>query len=91
MTAASIPFIKDMAFEYGVAQEIIPGVRRIVAPNPSPFTFKGTNTYIIGYGEVALIDPGPLLEQHIENIKFIPNDLKKVFLIMQTSAFQTLS
>tara|TARA_B100000686_G_C16579147_1_gene857160 strand:- start:100 stop:996 length:897 start_codon:yes stop_codon:yes gene_type:complete len=69
MTAASIPFIKEMAFEYGVAQEIIPGVRRIVAPNPSPFTFKGTNTYIIGYGEVALIDPGPLLEQHVENIK----------------------
>ena len=40
----------------------------ILAPNPSPMTFKGTNTYIIDNGEIAIIDPGPLNEQHFETI-----------------------
>ncbi|MEA3041852.1 MAG: hypothetical protein QOC65_1341 [Sphingomonadales bacterium] len=41
-------------------------VRRILAPNPSPFTFTGTQTYIVGEGEVAVIDPGPGDPRHIE-------------------------
>ena len=40
----------------------------ILAPNPSPMTFKGTNTYIIDDGELAIIDPGPLNEEHFSNI-----------------------
>ena len=40
----------------------------ILAPNPSPMTFKGTNTYIIGNDELAIIDPGPLNEEHFSNI-----------------------
>ena len=40
----------------------------ILAPNPSPMTFKGTNTYIIDNGELAIIDPGPLNEEHFHNI-----------------------
>ena len=40
----------------------------ILAPNPSPMTFKGTNTYIIDNGELAIIDPGPLNEEHFSNI-----------------------
>ena len=40
----------------------------ILAPNPSPMTFKGTNTYIINNGELAIIDPGPLDEDHFSNI-----------------------
>ena len=40
----------------------------ILAPNPSPMTFKGTNTYIIDNGELAIIDPGPLNEEHFNNI-----------------------
>jgi glyoxylase-like metal-dependent hydrolase (beta-lactamase superfamily II) len=40
-------------------------VRRILAPNPSPFTYTGTQTYIVGDGEVALIDPGPADDAHI--------------------------
>ena len=40
----------------------------ILAPNPSPMTFKGTNTYIIGNEELAIIDPGPINEEHLENI-----------------------
>jgi glyoxylase-like metal-dependent hydrolase (beta-lactamase superfamily II) len=38
---------------------VSPLVRRILRPNASPFTFKGTNTYVVGHGEVAVIDPGP--------------------------------
>ncbi|MEC7490811.1 MAG: MBL fold metallo-hydrolase, partial [Pseudomonadota bacterium] len=53
----------------GVAREIAPGVRRIVAENPSAFTYFGTNTYIVGQGEVAVIDPGPFIEKHVEKIK----------------------
>ena len=40
----------------------------ILAPNPSPMTFKGTNTYIIDNGELAIIDPGPLNEENFNNI-----------------------
>jgi glyoxylase-like metal-dependent hydrolase (beta-lactamase superfamily II) len=41
-------------------------VRRVLAPNPSPFTFTGTQTYIVGEGEVAIIDPGPGDATHVE-------------------------
>jgi glyoxylase-like metal-dependent hydrolase (beta-lactamase superfamily II) len=41
-------------------------VRRVLAPNPSPFTYTGTQTYIVGTGEVAVIDPGPDLPEHVE-------------------------
>ncbi|MCC6305560.1 MAG: MBL fold metallo-hydrolase [Rhodobacteraceae bacterium] len=39
--------------------EVAPGIRRVLAPNPSPMTFTGTNSYIVGSGRVAVIDPGP--------------------------------
>ena len=41
-----------------------PGIRRILAPNPSPMTFRGTNTYLIGQGDVVVVDPGPALPAH---------------------------
>jgi glyoxylase-like metal-dependent hydrolase (beta-lactamase superfamily II) len=59
MTAPSIPFVKDMAFQYGEAEQVSPLIRRVVARNPGPFTHTGTSAYIIGHGEVAIIDPGP--------------------------------
>ena len=53
-------FRTTMNFAYGVARELAPGVVRLVANNPGPFTFKGTNTYLVGHGdELVLIDPGP--------------------------------
>jgi len=42
-----------------------PLVRRLLAPNPSPFTYTGTETYLVGRGEVAVIDPGPDLAEHV--------------------------
>ena len=66
--AVVLPFAREFVFEYGVAGEAAPGVRRIVANNPSPFTFKGTNSYLIGTGEVALVDPGPDDTAHREAI-----------------------
>src|SRR5690349_8929345 len=61
-----IPFRRDIAFEYGRLEPVAPGLRRIVARNPGPFTFKGTGTYVVGHGEVAVIDPGPDLPEHVE-------------------------
>jgi glyoxylase-like metal-dependent hydrolase (beta-lactamase superfamily II) len=60
-----IPFLREFSFEYGRLEPVAPGVRRIVARNPSPFTFKGTGTYVVGAGEVAVIDPGPDLDEHV--------------------------
>jgi len=45
-----------------------PLVRRLLAPNPSPFTYTGTETYIVGRGQVAVIDPGPALDEHLAAI-----------------------
>ena len=57
--AAPIPFYRDFDIEPERVYELTPLVRRITSANPSLFTFKGTNTYIVGQGEVAVIDPGP--------------------------------
>lgn len=56
------------AAPYGLAEAVAPGVRRLLAANPSPFTEKGTQTYLVGEGEVAVIDPGPDLPDHVEAI-----------------------
>ena len=60
-----IAFDKSFDLAPGRVEEVAPGVRRLLCDNPSPFTFKGTVSYIIGRGEVAIIDPGPDDPQHI--------------------------
>ncbi|WP_114951000.1 MBL fold metallo-hydrolase [Sphingosinicella terrae] len=57
----------DEAFP-GRVEQIAPQVRRLLAANPSPFTYTGTQTYVVGSGEVAVIDPGPDLPEHVEAI-----------------------
>ena len=52
--------------EPGIAQEIAPGLRRILAPNPGPMTHWGTNSYVLGEGRVAVIDPGPESAAHLD-------------------------
>jgi glyoxylase-like metal-dependent hydrolase (beta-lactamase superfamily II) len=61
-----IRFDRSFDLEPGRAEEIAPGVRRILCNNPGPFTFKGTVSYIVGRGQVAIIDPGPLDQPHID-------------------------
>jgi len=53
---------------HGEPERLEPGVRRLVAPNPSPMTYRGTNTYLVGHRELAVIDPGPASEAHLEAI-----------------------
>lgn len=52
----------------GQAERLEPGLRRIVAPNPSPMTYRGTNTYVLGNRALAVIDPGPESDRHLEAI-----------------------
>ncbi|MFD0858014.1 MBL fold metallo-hydrolase [Roseovarius aquimarinus] len=52
----------------GAALEIARGLRRILAPNPSAMTFRGTNTYLLGHREIAVIDPGPDDPGHLDAI-----------------------
>lgn len=66
--SSGIEFKTSMSFRYGEAAGLGPGVVRLVAENPGPFTFKGTNTYIVGSTELAVIDPGPDDEKHIGDI-----------------------
>ena len=61
-----IRFDKSFDLAPGQAEEVAPGVRRLLANNPGPFTFKGTVSYIVGRGKVALIDPGPDDPAHID-------------------------
>jgi glyoxylase-like metal-dependent hydrolase (beta-lactamase superfamily II) len=60
-----IPFDKSLALAPDTAEEVVPGVRRVMANNPGPFTFKGTISYIVGKGNVAIVDPGPDDPAHI--------------------------
>ena len=61
-------FNRNFTPKYGECETLSPGVRRVLAQNPGPFTFYGTGSYIIGKGEVAVIDPGPHIPSHIDNI-----------------------
>lgn len=64
--AVEIPYRRELEFEYGVVERVAPGIRRVIARNPGPFTFHGTGTYIIGEGSVAVVDPGPAMPEHVD-------------------------
>ncbi|MFC0384489.1 MBL fold metallo-hydrolase [Muricoccus vinaceus] len=61
-------FRRDDPLLAGEVEWVSPGVRRILCGNPGPFTFRGTNTYLIGRGEVAVLDPGPVDAAHLAAI-----------------------
>jgi glyoxylase-like metal-dependent hydrolase (beta-lactamase superfamily II) len=63
--AGDIPFDKKLDLKPDTVDEVAPGIRRILANNPGPFTFTGTMTYIVGRGRVAIVDPGPADDAHI--------------------------
>lgn len=66
--AVEIKHNRDIDVTYGHCDELTPLLRRVTCKNPGPFTYKGTGTYLIGRGRVAVVDPGPLYEPHLEKI-----------------------
>lgn len=67
----------DIARPYAVAEPVGPLVRRVLARNPSPFTYTGTQTYLVGDGgDVAVIDPGPDEAEHLDALIEAVGDAK---------------
>ncbi len=64
----ALPLNREFTPRYGEVEEVAPGIRRVLARNPNAFTFHGTGTYIIGRGKVAVVDPGPLLAEHVDAV-----------------------
>jgi len=63
-----VPFDKTFDLVPDQPKEVAPGVRAVVANNPGPFTFKGTMSYILGRGKVAIVDPGPDDDAHVASL-----------------------
>jgi glyoxylase-like metal-dependent hydrolase (beta-lactamase superfamily II) len=62
----SIPFLKEDSLAPGAVEQTAPGIRRVLCGNPGPFTYRGTNSWIIGQGDsVAILDPGPVDAAHL--------------------------
>ena len=57
--SAPLRFVRDGDITHGAVMAVSPLVRRIIAPNPGPFTYNGTSCFVVGHGKVAVIDPGP--------------------------------
>jgi len=68
----------------GIVTDLAPGVRRLVAPNPGLMTGPGTNTYVLGEAEVAVLDPGPFIEAHIDAIRDAAPGLIRWILVTHT-------
>ena len=66
--SVTVPVNRAYDPAYGAAVRLSPLVTRVLANNPSPFTFHGTGTYLAGAGDLAVIDPGPDDPQHLEAI-----------------------
>lgn len=62
------PLSTDFSPKVGSPEPIAEDVVRVVAPNPSPLTFAGTNTYLVGNRKLAIIDPGPDMDAHLEAV-----------------------
>lgn len=70
-------FVQDFSANYGVAERMSPLITRVLCENPSPYTYMGTATYIVGdVGDLAVIDPGPLDLKHGQAILDAAGDRK---------------
>jgi glyoxylase-like metal-dependent hydrolase (beta-lactamase superfamily II) len=65
----AIAFDRSFEAPYGEPVKLTSLITRVLANNPGPFTFKGTGVYIVGTRDVAVIDPGPLIGEHVEALK----------------------
>src|SRR4029079_12577792 len=78
---------RDFEAVPGEVVRLSPRVRRVLCDNPGPFTFKGTSTFIIGNGDVAIVDPGPDSDRHFSILKdALRNETVTHILITQTHA-----
>ncbi|WP_163850494.1 MBL fold metallo-hydrolase [Pseudooceanicola aestuarii] len=68
----------------GLPQQVAPGLRRILCPNPSAFTWRGTNTYLLGQRDIAVIDPGPANDTHLDAILDALEDGQRITHILVT-------
>ncbi len=73
-----------MSLEAGQITELAVGVRRLLAPNPSMMTGPGTNTYLLGSKEIAVIDPGPAMPKHVDAIQELADAPIKWILVTHT-------
>jgi glyoxylase-like metal-dependent hydrolase (beta-lactamase superfamily II) len=64
----TLAFDRSPPAQSGILMRVAPGIRRVIANNPGPFTFTGTCTYVVGQGDVTVIDPGPADEAHVETL-----------------------
>ncbi len=64
-----IPYVRQIEVVHGRCDQVSPIIRRVIAANPGPFTYTGTGTYIVGRGEVAVIDPGPDDPAHLDALR----------------------
>lgn len=69
MTQLRFATLDPADVEYGRVDRVTPGIRRVIAENPSKFTYHGTGTYLVGHGDVVVIDPGPELDSHREALR----------------------
>lgn len=61
----TIPFVPPLEnVRYGEVEQVSPLIRRVIAENPNKYSYRGTGTYIVGHGDVVVIDPGPALDAH---------------------------
>lgn len=80
---STIPFIRVFDFQYETLEQLTPNLARIVCKNPGPFTYTGTNVFIVGQGkDVAIVDPGPIDETHRAAIDkaLVGKNLSHIFL-----------
>lgn len=65
-----IPFVAPLTEpRYGEVVQLSPLVRRVIAENPTKYSYVGTGTYILGTGDVAVVDPGPVLDSHRDALR----------------------
>lgn len=74
----------NTGLEPGTITVLSPRVRRLVAPNPGMMTGPGTNTYLVGEREIAVIDPGPAMQQHVDAILAAAGDRLRFILVTHT-------
>jgi glyoxylase-like metal-dependent hydrolase (beta-lactamase superfamily II) len=79
-----IEFNTDFTPVYRQVDQLSPLVRRVVAENPNPFTFTGTGVYVIGRGEVAVIDPGPTMDEHLDAVVGALDDGERITHVLIT-------